>query len=922
MLNDVISVKVHILLDASRCIEQVRKTSFILNVDLWFSENHEYYPSVDKTNPQTAECVSSRQLLLHFDLCRGLHYNLPVIFDYFHLSSLTLSVHASLITICQPSVQLKHMSNSSRTSKEKKKIMSNDAFLGPESIGSVGYDVLLFGCSAESLKEKERNEVELRGRRAQLVHWQLVSIMFSAINSLDRKMTQYKSIAPIMSHLKLAIQSIEIKPNSRSMSFLAQTCYKNSALAKHNSSKNYCNNNSNINQATAFINQQLNYDKYLMEGQKNQQDKNYRNRHLQTPGHMTPAAYVSLVESDLAYLSGLNIILWRQFLTLVLHNERIADHLVQVHHFQRIKRFSEGFFLIEKSPSLMMSVCDPNSQIFTEISDGIRKSKYFQMLPSCDVECLSLDGDPLTLPIIFEERFMSCQNASVGRQQQIVDRQRFKSDPTVKSSSDHEYYNTVAKRYEMRFQQNLDPTGLRTASSASAPTASCEDLTRPTVSSTSGFVSEGTASATGFSFPSSTSFSGNNMIMDDLQSKNLDFDEIMMRVGGSDVQQQLLTDMRMKHKSKFSLKKTFSSPSRYENMKELSKSGLSKSTSSGLERRRSFHGAFSSSGVSSRSGRKKDDMKLDIQALKEFSSSGLSRKKQQMISEFKTSSTLSAPACDPEKSTSPLSLINFKFTETDMKDILEASPCVPFVTFALVGKKVIKPPKEFRDGDDDNSNSDDQKTPAADEEKKDHVVQVTHVEETADLKKDEKLMAESDTTIIPEEGKKEVNPTDPVVDLGCKETEKTEESGEKKKEKKKKRVTMADDLTQEIIIESSPKEEMDDFEWDFGDDDDPKVGEEDDNESPEEKNHQMKTAQEEDGDEEVFEPLISEDKESQPESDTKKKRIKSSGNEEAEEEEKIRDAEEDKDQFNGTPYFPKPPLGIQYDSQGSRTGDS
>ncbi len=50
-------------------------------------------------------CVSSRTLQLHFSPTRGLHYHLPVLFDYFHLAAVTVTVHASLIAVHQPYIK-------------------------------------------------------------------------------------------------------------------------------------------------------------------------------------------------------------------------------------------------------------------------------------------------------------------------------------------------------------------------------------------------------------------------------------------------------------------------------------------------------------------------------------------------------------------------------------------------------------------------------------------------------------------------------------------------------------------------------------------------------------------------------------------------------------------------------------------------
>ena len=51
------------------------------------------------------ECVSSRTLGLSFVPSKGLHYHLPVLFDYFHLSAVSLTVHCALTSIHQPYIK-------------------------------------------------------------------------------------------------------------------------------------------------------------------------------------------------------------------------------------------------------------------------------------------------------------------------------------------------------------------------------------------------------------------------------------------------------------------------------------------------------------------------------------------------------------------------------------------------------------------------------------------------------------------------------------------------------------------------------------------------------------------------------------------------------------------------------------------------
>ena len=48
------------------------------------------------------ELCSTRWLQLHFSPTKGLHCHLPVLFDYFHLCAVEVTLHAMLIAIHQP----------------------------------------------------------------------------------------------------------------------------------------------------------------------------------------------------------------------------------------------------------------------------------------------------------------------------------------------------------------------------------------------------------------------------------------------------------------------------------------------------------------------------------------------------------------------------------------------------------------------------------------------------------------------------------------------------------------------------------------------------------------------------------------------------------------------------------------------------
>ena len=97
LLEDVIHYRVHIVLDSAKIEETLSNAEFTLEVELWFSED-----SVGMEQHSSIQSVSRRELMINFVPTRGLHYHLPVLFDYFHLSCVSLSVHGALISIHQP----------------------------------------------------------------------------------------------------------------------------------------------------------------------------------------------------------------------------------------------------------------------------------------------------------------------------------------------------------------------------------------------------------------------------------------------------------------------------------------------------------------------------------------------------------------------------------------------------------------------------------------------------------------------------------------------------------------------------------------------------------------------------------------------------------------------------------------------------
>ncbi|XP_059373100.1 protein FAM135A-like isoform X2 [Carassius carassius] len=97
VVNDVLVFKVMMLLDAKRVEESLNEMDFQMSLDLYFTDG-DYSPE-DQSSLQS---ISSRMLHLHFSLHRGIHQHVKVMFDYFHLSVISATIHASLVALHQP----------------------------------------------------------------------------------------------------------------------------------------------------------------------------------------------------------------------------------------------------------------------------------------------------------------------------------------------------------------------------------------------------------------------------------------------------------------------------------------------------------------------------------------------------------------------------------------------------------------------------------------------------------------------------------------------------------------------------------------------------------------------------------------------------------------------------------------------------
>ncbi|XP_074641981.1 protein FAM135A-like [Tubulanus polymorphus] len=96
-LNDVMMFRVHMLVDSLKIEDSIEKADFHLVIELWFTDE-----DIGRNDHDKLQCESQREFKIHFQAMKGIHHHVPVIFDYFHLCAVCMTVHGSLIALHQP----------------------------------------------------------------------------------------------------------------------------------------------------------------------------------------------------------------------------------------------------------------------------------------------------------------------------------------------------------------------------------------------------------------------------------------------------------------------------------------------------------------------------------------------------------------------------------------------------------------------------------------------------------------------------------------------------------------------------------------------------------------------------------------------------------------------------------------------------
>nr|KAG5709617.1 hypothetical protein BaRGS_001667 [Batillaria attramentaria] len=173
-VNDAILYRIHTLVDSSRVEESLEGLDLQLLVELWFGEEEDSSEGGDKM-----EMCSQRTLQLHFSPTKGLHCHLPVLFDYFHLSAMEVTLHATLIAIHQPYLNMPRPQKASWAGQSPDQSTLEGVYFGQRPLSGL-----------------PGGQTNSRMQHAHVMHKRICTLLLSAHESLQQSLAMYLSKLP------------------------------------------------------------------------------------------------------------------------------------------------------------------------------------------------------------------------------------------------------------------------------------------------------------------------------------------------------------------------------------------------------------------------------------------------------------------------------------------------------------------------------------------------------------------------------------------------------------------------------------------------------------------------------------------------------------------------------------------------------